>query len=260
MAIRIARPVLLNTWVNASLIKARAARAREGLHRSSTWDDILAWLDQHAAGRSLVDVGGIWGDHWGAFDAEERGARSVTLLDVTPPTEACLAEQERRGTHVRFVTGDLHDVNVLEEVGAHDITLCSGVLYHSPNPCLTLERLRSITTSYLVLGTQAVQEVPGIPQACIFYPCLTEAQRLAFAAHIPGIANGLTTSFDPALDYSNWWWGFSRSALRAMLQATGWEMLETKTYHAGAGYAVLVIARPIPTVPIEVAGMATTAS
>lgn len=245
MRLRIARPVLLNSWVSWGRITAKVDSL---LGRSNTyWEDIQRWLDEHAVDRSFVDIGTMWGDRWGAFDAEDRGASSVTALDITPPTEACLAEQERRGTHVRFVTGDLHDPKVLEQVGVHDIVLCSGVLYHCPNPCLTLERLRSITSGYLLLGTLTVQEVPGIPQTCVFYPELTDEQRLAFAAAIYGTGMGLTTPFDPALDYyGNFWWGISRSALRAMLKATGWEVLEQKAYHSSTGYHVFIVARPNP--------------
>jgi 2-polyprenyl-3-methyl-5-hydroxy-6-metoxy-1,4-benzoquinol methylase len=246
MALRMARPVLLNSWINWTRAKAKVARVLG--HSDTFWEDVRQWLDEHAAGRSFVDIGTMWGDVWGAFDAEERGASPVTALDVTPPTDACLAEQEQRGTHTRFVTGDLHDVDVLEQVGVHDIVLCSGVLYHCPNPCLTLERLRRITnvSGYLLLGTKALQEVPGIPQACVFYPALTDQQRLAFGAAISGLAEGLHTRFDAALDYNNFWWGISRSALRAILEATGWEVVEQKSYRAALGYHVLIIARPDP--------------
>jgi hypothetical protein len=246
MGLRIARPLLLNSWINASRTKMKVERTVG--HPPNFWDDVHAWLDRHAPGKTLVDVGGMYGGAWGSFDAEERGARATTALDVTPPTDACLAEQERRGTHTRFVTGDLHDVDALSEVGVHDIVLCSGVIYHSPNPCLTLERLRDITGEYLLLGSEVLQEVPGIPQACVFYPALSEAQRLAFAAPVFGIADGLSTPFDPDLDYSNWWWGLSRSALRAMLIATGWDVLELKTYQSAPGYRALFCARPNRTV------------
>lgn len=242
MGLRMARPVLLNSWINWGRVAAKV----DGLlgHSNTYWEDIQHWLDECAVGRSFVDIGTMWGDRWGAFDAEDRGASPVTALDVTPPTAACLAEQERRGTHARFVTGDLHDIDVLRHVGVHDIVLCSGVLYHCPNPCLTLERLRRITGSYLLLGTLALQEVPGIPQACVFYPALADPQRQAFAAAVYGAADGLTTPFDASLEYGNFWWGISRSALRAMLKATGWEVLEQKAYQSNLGYHVFIIARP----------------
>lgn len=242
MGLRFARPVLLNAWVNASRVKRKLSLVRGT--QSGFWDDIHTWLDDNVRGRSFLDVGTMWGDQWGAFDAEERGADPVTALDITPPTDECRAEQERRGSSVRFVTGDIHDPAALEEVGAHDVVLCSGVLYHCPSPLLTLERLRSITREHLLLSTVTIEEVPGFPQACIFYPGLTDDQRLALADPIGGLAEGLHTPYDPASGYGNWWWGISRSALRGMLLSTGWDVVYQKDWSAPPGYRAFVIARP----------------
>jgi len=244
MALRFARPLALNTLVNAIRIRDKLARMRgNGGHY---WEPVPGWLDRYAPGKSFLDIGTMWGEQWAAFDAAQRGASPVSALDVTAPTPACLAEQERRGTDVRFVTGDLHDVHALDELGVHDIVICSGILYHTPNPCLTLERLRRVTGELLILGTNASQEIPGVPNACIFYPGLAESQRLALADPIAGVADGLTTPFDPSLDYSNWWWGFSPSALLSMFAASGWDVVEERRMLAPPGYHVWVVARPTP--------------
>jgi hypothetical protein len=241
--LRFARPVALNTWVNAGRVKTKLYGVL-GQTRANFWDDAHTWLDENGRGRSFVDVGTMWGDQWGAFDAEERGAKPVTALDITPPTDECRLEQERRGSNVRFVTGDLHDPGTLEEVGLHDVVLCSGVLYHCPSPLLTLECLRSITRGHLLLATKTIQEVPGVPQACIFYPGLTESQRLAIGAGIGGLAIGLHTPFDPAERYANFWWGISRSALHGMLLSTGWDVVQQKDYRMRLGFLSFLIAQP----------------
>jgi hypothetical protein len=196
-------------------------------------------LDKYAPGHSFVDIGCMWNVNGGiAFEAEARGARPVTGLDVDPPTAECRAEYQRRDSSVRFLVGDLHDPAVLSDVGPHDVVWCAGVLYHTPSPLLTLERLRSITRKYLIIAAMTIPEVPGIPHACIFYPKLRDRSRLAVAASAPGVACGLTTKFDPALDYSNWWWGISRSALRAMLEVSGFEIVDEgghgNTFHTYA--------------------------
>ena len=243
MRLQIGRPVVLNQWINWSRVHTKATRVQG--RESHYWDSIPPWLDRYARGRSFVDIGTMWGEQWGAFDAAEHGASPVTALDVTPPTAACLVEQQRRGNpDVRFVTGDLHDPATLRELGTHDVVLCSGILYHSPNPLLTLECLRSITREHLILGTRTIQEVPGLPHTCVFYPNLHEPERLAFAAPIDGTADGLTTPFDPALGYSNYWWGISRSALHSMLGAVGWEVVEQVDRPAAPGYHTWVVARP----------------
>lgn len=244
MALRFGAPHVLNQMVNASRVRDRIVRARG--RRQHYWDPIPAWLDRYARGRSFLDIGTMWGEQWGAFEAADHGATSIATLDVTPPTEACRAEQDRRGHPVRHVTGDLHDPTTLHEVGVYDVVLCSGILYHTPSPCLTLERLRSVTGEHLILGTNLSQEIPGVPQACIFYPGLKSQDRLALAAPIAGVADGLTTAFDPALGYSNWWWGMSPSALRAMLAATGWLVVEERYMHAPPGHHGWIVARPDP--------------
>ncbi len=57
---------------------------------------------------------------------------------------------------MRFVRGDLHDPATVAEVGPHEVVWCSGVLYHAPNPVLTLQRLRELTTELLILQTMTL--------------------------------------------------------------------------------------------------------
>ena len=175
-----------------------------------------------------------------AFLAEESGARSVTGLDVMAPTPGYLTEHARRSSGVRFVHGDVHDLSSVEEVGTHEVVWCWGLLYHAPNPVLTLERLRSLTSELLILGTETIPEVPGLPQACVFYPGLTERPRLAFAAGSSEPRLGLTSAFDPAAGYASWWWGLTGSAVRSMLEATGFELVEA----GGGPFHMRVLARP----------------
>src|SRR5215212_3277433 len=120
--------------------KLLAARARR--RRASDAPDREDVVRRHAAGRSFADVGCMWKVNGRiAFVAEEAGATNVTGVDVMAPTPEYEAEHERRGSGVRFVQGDLHDPALVDQVGRHDVVWCSGVLYHSPNPMLTLQRL-----------------------------------------------------------------------------------------------------------------------
>src|SRR5262245_15439232 len=94
-----------------------------------------------------------------SFLAEEAGATRVTGLDVMAATPEFEAEHARRNSAVRFVTGDLHDPATVAEVGVHDVVWCSGVLYHSPYPVLTIRRLRELTGELLLLQTCAIPEL-----------------------------------------------------------------------------------------------------
>jgi hypothetical protein len=176
-----------------------------------------------------------------AFEAEASGATAVTGLDVMAPTAEYEAEHARRNSHVRFVRGDLHDAAAIREVGPHQVVWCSGVLYHAPNPLLTLERLREITEEHLILATETIPEVPGLRQACVFFPGLDDRQRAAHQSARPGaMALGVSNEFSAEQGYGAWWWGLSRSAVHGMLRASGFAIAE----ETGGPLHITVIATP----------------
>jgi hypothetical protein len=196
------------------------------------------FIRRFAPGRSFVDVGAMWNVNGQmAFLAEDCGATAVTAIDVMSPTEAFEAEHRRRDSKVRFLRGDIHDASVVEAAGPHDVVWCSGVVYHAPNPLLTLQRLREVTAETLILATETIPEVAGLAQACVFFPGLAEQDRALHAAARPhGVAHGIHTAFDPSQGYSAWWWGITRSALHGMLQASGFRVVEE---HGGPLHATI---------------------
>ena len=164
---------------------------------------------RHARGASFADVGAMWNVHGAiAFAAEAAGATKVTALDVMAPTPQ-FAERQR-GSSVRFVQGDLHDEATIREVGTHDVVWCSGVLYHAPHPLLTLQRLREITGRTLLLATE-ILPLPG-----------------RFAAFAPArwMHPGRPMPFDATKGYAPWWWLPTAGAVRAMLGASGFTVVE----------------------------------
>jgi hypothetical protein len=182
-------------------------------------------IRRFAPGLTFADIGCMWNvDGEMCFVAEESGASAVTGVDIMAPTDRFMASLAQRGSSVRFVRGDIHEPGLIEP---HDVVWCSGVLYHAPNPLLTLERLRAITGSTLIVATETIPDVPGLAQACVFLPGLGASDRRLHAAARPGaLALGVTTPFDPAQSYGAWWWGISRSALHGMLAASGLEVVE----------------------------------
>lgn len=204
-------------------MRERGRRARGGNQPSR--EELVA---RHVRGRSFADVGCMWSvDGAIAFAAEDAGAAAVTGVDLMPASARFEAEHRRRKSGVRFVQGDLHDPAVLEAVGRHDVVWCSGVLYHAPNPVLTLERLRTITAELVIVGTETLPELPGVPNACVFYPGLEARDRLPFSGPEEAERVGLSGPFDPAQGYGNWWWGITPSALRGMISAAGFTPVET---------------------------------
>ena len=173
-----------------------------------------------APGRSFLDVGAMWSVHGAiAFAARDAGATAVTALDVMAPTPEFL---ERQGD-VRFVQGDVHDPGVTMP---HDVVWCSGVLYHAPHPLLTLERLHQLTGETLLLATETIR---GRGRRAVFAPD-------------PGSHPAHTEPFDPARGYGNWWWGLSRSAVEAMVEASGFAIAER---HATRHHLTLVASKSV---------------
>lgn len=243
--------LLTEAWIGAARL-----RRRIGKPPREEWQAARErWIAENATGRSFADVGGLFIDGRNAFLAEEAGASAVTLFDVgdreyAPGFEA---EHQRRGSAVRYVQGDLHDDAAVEQVGVHDIVWCTGVLYHTPNPVHQLTQLRRITRERLYLGTHTIAEVPGLPQACVYYPHLDEGARAAIArAHWKAdgyLGVGSPVDERPMHGYANFWWGITPSALRAMLRTARFEVVAEPRLHSSPFYVDLV-ARPVDEHPM----------
>ncbi|MGI8624371.1 MAG: class I SAM-dependent methyltransferase [Solirubrobacteraceae bacterium] len=242
---------LTETW-----IAAWRTWRKLGKPSKEAWDAArVSWIAEHAGGRSFVDVGGMLFLIGGrAFTAEEAGATDVTLLDAADEWDVWAQERERRGSSVRFVQGDVHDPVTLERVGVHDIVWCTGVLYHSPDPVLMLNRLRQITREYLFLGSHSIPELPGVEHGCVFYPYLDDDSRAAYRRPHWGDTTdawGIGQPFveTPMLGHGNFWWGFSPSALVAMLRTARFEVVAMPRTHSTPWYTDIV-ARPVEADPL----------
>lgn len=217
---------ILKLWLR----RARRARETDG---ARLWEKRRDWIRELAAGRSFLDLGGMWQVHGrAAFLAEEAGAERVVLFDGMDPSAEFAAEHARRGSAVRYVQGDLHDEVGVAELGVFDLVWCTGVIYHSPNPYQLIEHLRRLTGERLVLGTHVIPEVPFLSNVCLFLPGLPQAVRDAFASSLPKKAPilwGFTTDFDytPRLGYANCWWAMTRTALNSMLDVAAFETLDS---------------------------------
>jgi hypothetical protein len=211
------------------------------------WEHRAALIRRLAPGKSFLDVGGMWNVHGrSSFLAEEAGAERVVLFDAMPSTEQFEATRESRGSSVTYVNGDLHDAAQIEELGRFDVVWCTGVVYHTPHPGLQVEHLGRMARERLVLGSQVIPEVPGLEQACVFYPGLSEDAREEFArahGHPDHPRVGVTVPFDPGAGYANYWWGISRSALKGILEVGGFSVTEE---HSPTPFLVDFVARPTP--------------
>jgi hypothetical protein len=189
--------------------------------------DYEAVIRKYAPGRAFADIGCMWKVHGElSFVAEEAGATAVTAVDMMPRTEEFDRKHRDRNSRVRYVKGDVHKPETVDEVGVHDVVWCTGVLYHTPNPMLLISRLRALTGEYLILGSAVMPEVPGLAQACVFYPGLGDSDRELHEFHVAGRALGITEPFDMQRGYDSWWFGISPSALTAMVEVVGFDVVE----------------------------------
>jgi methyltransferase family protein len=211
-------------------LRVGARLARRG-HHTDLWGSRYALVERLAPGRTFLDLGGMWdvaGDV--AFAAERAGATRVVLFDGMDPSSEFSAKHAEAGSQVTYVQGDLHDPVDVERLGKFDVVWCAGVIYHSPNPYQQLFHLRRLTRRHLLLGSHVIPEVPGIENACVFYPGRSEESLAAFwkvHGQTEGFP-GMTRPFDetPLLAYANMWWGLTPSAIRSMLRYAGFRVLE----------------------------------
>ena len=205
-------------------------------------------ISQHAPGRSFVDIGCMWGmnGHM-SFLAEQKGAVSVTGVDVTEATETFKTRHSKMGSMVRFVHGDFHDPEVQSKIGLTDVVYCSGVLYHVPNPLETLIGLRKICRQTLILATAAIPEME-VRNAAVFWPHLDAAQRKLWDQKI-GIQVGITNAYDPLEGYGNWIWGMSPSCIESMLIMAGFSVGERQVSPFGVVFTCHV--KEIKFVPVS---------
>jgi len=238
-------------WITAA--RLRRKRGKPSMEEWQARKD--AWLAEHARGRSFADIGGLLIEGRTSFAAEDAGATDVTLFDVGDKEymPGYLAEHERRGSKVRYVQGDLHDPVAVAQVGPHDVVWCTGVLYHTPHPVDQLIALRTITRELLYLGTHTIPEVPGIPQACLFYPHLDAASRRAlsraYATAEGYLGVGPPIDERPMHGYANFWWGMTPSALRAMLATARFDVVDEIRTH-NSPWQTELVCRPAAGEPL----------
>jgi hypothetical protein len=244
--------LLSRAWITAGRVRRRIGKPPLG----ETGPRRKRWINQHAPGRSFVDVGGLFQiDGEIALQAAEAGASAVTLFDGGDVefTDFPRKAAERGIDDIRFVQGDLEDPVAVDEIGQHDIVYCAGVIYHTPNPVRQLLHLRQITRELLYLGTATVPEIPGVPQACVYYPYLPESVRRTVAsAHWnaePMFGIGVPFDDRPMHGHGNFWWGITPSALRAMLATARFEVIE-EFRDRESPFRTEVVARPIDKPPL----------
>lgn len=178
----------------------------------------LVHLPSDLSGRSVLDIG-AW-DGFFSFEAERRHAARVVATDYyawhgtgwgTGQGKAGF-QLARAALNSRVEDLDLDVLDLYpERVGAFDVVLLLGVLYHLPNPLLALERVASVTRGLLIVET--VVDMVGLSRpAAAFYP----KREL---------------NNDPTN-----WWGPNHAAVQGMLRSVGFPRVDVITPARSAGF------------------------
>ena len=224
-------------------------RKRSARHGApvGAYADLADYVRRFAPGNSFVDIGCMWGVNGDfSFLAEEAGASAVKGVDVFGPTPEFEAKRRERKSAVEFVLGDCTQPETIARVGAADVVLCAGVLYHLPAPYDLLVALRQICRKTLILRTSTIPEIAGLPNAAVFFPMLTAEHRKMWNLSSLGLLHqeGISNAFDPEQGYSNWFWGLTPSALRSMVETAGFRVEQVAT----EAFAQTLICTPVDTV------------
>lgn len=111
------------------------------------------------AGKRLLDIG-CW-DGFYSFEAERHGANVVSMDCVRP--ENYFAAHRALNSKAEF-----HEMSVYElsrkTLGAFDIVLFLGVLYHLRHPLLGLERVCEVTRDFAVIESHVIDDFLTAPR------------------------------------------------------------------------------------------------
>jgi 2-polyprenyl-3-methyl-5-hydroxy-6-metoxy-1,4-benzoquinol methylase len=204
----------------------RRWRARHGEVLGS-YDRLPEFIRNHVPGRSFADIGCMWGvngEH--SFLAAEAGATAVTAVDVFGPTPEFEDKRKARAPNVRFLLGDVTQIDTIEAIGPVDVVFCAGVLYHHPSPFDVLVALRRLCRETLILRTSTIPEVRGLPNAAVYFPMLDASARKMWNLKGLGVLHqaGISNEFQPAEGYGNWFWGLTPSCLESLLETAGFRV------------------------------------
>ncbi|MDN3625496.1 class I SAM-dependent methyltransferase [Methylobacterium isbiliense] len=219
-------------------------------------NEIIAKL---SPGKSFAEVGGLWGlANEKVSVAHAAGATDLCMIDIWKPHDNWWVSfrnhcKERNIPYIREIIGSIDNVDIVRQVGVYDVVHCSGVLYHCPNPILTISHLAAITRDILLLGT-AVMPASVVNEAgsvqldkdhAIFVPSITEEKRKVYEKYISeaygGGAWGINNPVDDwyfssgAPNYGPWWWLWTHDYVRGLIEASGLKVIEEFDQFNGTG-------------------------
>ena len=206
--------------------------------------------------RSFVDIGGLWGTRNEKVTvAMLSGAARATMVDQaaagSPLWGAFEAHAANRGVdNHSSVVADLNDPGLIQLIGRFEIVHCSGVIYHCPDPYLSMRQLARIATRHVLIGSMTVPEHIENAEGALDFsggqaiavPALRGRARAILARHFSErglVVHNITSaesfpwSVGTAPNYDPWWWLWSVGTLAGMAEAVGLRVVETLDVWSG---------------------------
>jgi tRNA (mo5U34)-methyltransferase len=183
-------------------------------HPAGPWETIGKCLPEDLSGKTVLDVGCNAGFY--AIEAKRRGARRVLGVDGQ-------RQHVRQAVFVRKLLGldiEYRRMNVYEltrrRVGAFDITLALGLVYHLKHLVLALENLYEVTREMLVVETAILP--PRRTPKSFTHPVGRTLMRLHPLVYVENPPEAKEQVFN--------WFLPSVEALTALLRNTGFDEVE----------------------------------
>lgn len=223
-------------------------------------DNREAYIQRFVKGRSFIDVGGLWGlVNEKATVAHDFGAISLAMMDIWKPEDDWWTKfrdrcAERGIARVDEIYGSIDNTELLKKIGRFDVVHSSGVLYHCPNPVLTLRNLHRLCGGVLIIGTAVMptsieNEFGRLifePDSALYVPSLHESKRRIVDAYIRARYGGGAYGINEPIDawffddgtpnYGPWWWLWSADYVSSMLVSCGFEIICSDEQFGGTGH------------------------
>jgi hypothetical protein len=221
-----------------------------------------------AKGRSFLEVGGLWGEvNEKATVAFAAGATGIGALDIWRADSEWWERFRQRCAGaglppVREVIGSIDNPAVVDEIGVYDVVHCAGVIYHCPNPFLTISHLRRMCGEYLLLTTAVMPPVIENehgrlelgPDQAILVPTISDRHRRIADTYMTAAYGGGAYGVNSPIDgwffsggepnYGPWWWLWTAEYMQRLLSVCGFEVVRTASQYNGTGH--LYMLRKIP--------------
>ncbi|MEO0386934.1 MAG: hypothetical protein AAF281_05310 [Pseudomonadota bacterium] len=224
-------------------------------------------LSQVVAGKSFVDIGGLWGTKGEMVTRMMKaGAKSATMADMQDENSPLWPAFDKHCEQMGVSGYGKKIVNICapdapQQLGKFDVVHCTGVMYHVPDVLQFLGNLTAVTGEYLFLGSSTlpprIKNAEGMletaPDQAVFIPNLTQRTRRIIVAYYEEIygrmdapfnAGGLTNDapfFDAEgrPNFGPWWWLFTGGFMMRALSAHGFDIVAHGPNPMRFGYLML---------------------